>query len=117
MPADLIGIGITLFGIAIMGFWMMALPWTSKYRHSSRWFRDAAVFAGLAAVVSSGMYALLVFDGHSLSPVRFLEMKILAPFAFGVWIGISASLFNSSEFWEPRRPSPWRTRALARRKI
>jgi hypothetical protein len=114
---DLIGIGISLIVIAIIGFWLLVLPWTSKYRRSSRWFRDAAVFAGLAAVASSSVYALLVFDGHSFSPVTFLEMKISAPFAFGMWIGLSLSLFHSSEFWEPRRPSPLRTWALKSRKI
>ncbi|SRR6266498_688857 len=117
MSTDLIGVGIALLVIAIIGFWLMALPRTSKYRRSSRWLRDIAVFAGIAAVLSSSVYAVLVFDGHSLSPVTFLEMKILAPFAFGLWIGLSLSLFHSSEFWEPRRPSLWRTRALKSRKI
>jgi hypothetical protein len=116
MSTDLIGIGIFLIVIAIIGFWLLVLPWTSKYRRSSRWFRDIAVFAGVAAVLSS-VHALLLLDGHSLSPVTFLEMKILAPVAFGTWIGLSLSLFHSSEFWEPRRPSPWRTRALKSRKI
>jgi hypothetical protein len=117
MPTDLIGVGIALLFIAIIGFWLVALPWTSKYRRSSRWFRDVAVFAGIAAVLSSSVYAVLVFDGHSLSPVTVLAMKILAPFASGLWIGCSLSLLHSSEFWEPRRPSVWRTRALESRKI
>jgi hypothetical protein len=117
MPTDLIGVGIALLVIAIVGFWLIALPWTSKYRRSSRWFRDVSVFAGIAVVLSSTVYAVLVFDGHSLSPITFLEMKILAPFAFGIWIALSLSLFHSSEFWEPRRPSLWRTRALKSRKI
>jgi hypothetical protein len=105
MRADLIVAGIALFAIGIVGLWLLALPWTSKYRRSSRWFRDVAVAAGLAAVFSSSGHALVLFYGHALSRVTFLEMQILSQVVSGIWMGLSFSLFHSSDFWEPRPPS------------
>src|SRR5437870_1677124 len=52
---------VGLSAIAVVGLWIITLPWTKKYRHSSKWFRDVAVAGGLAAFVSSGGHSLLLF--------------------------------------------------------
>jgi len=117
MRADLAGVAIGLFGIAVVGIWLVALPWTRKYRRSSRWFRDVAVAGGLAALLSSGGHSLLLFRAHHLSRVTFIELQIISFVLGGMWMGFLFSLLFSAEFWEPRRPSHWRTHMLRKRQV
>jgi hypothetical protein len=117
MRAILTGAGIALLAIAIVGIWLIALPWTTKYRRSSRWFRDVAIAGGFAALLSSSGHALLLFHAHALSRVRFVELQTLVQVVSGMWMGLLFSLLFSAEFWEPRPPSHWRTRLLKGREI
>jgi hypothetical protein len=106
-----------LAAIAVVGFWLVILPWTSKYRHSSRWLRDIAVAGGIAALVSSGGHSLLLVHGHALERARFFELQVLSYLAGGMWMGLLLSLMFSAEFWEPRGPSHWKTQMLRSRKV
>ena len=108
---------VGLSAIAIAGLWLLTLPWTAKYRACSRWFRDVSVSAGIAALVSSGTYALLLSRSPSFSHVRLYELRTLACFASGMWMGLLLSLLGSVEFWEPRQPSTWRTQMLRKRQV
>ncbi len=117
MRADFAGAALGLSGIALVGLWLITLPWMTKYRQSSKWFRDVAVVGGLAALLSSAGHLLLLFRAHHLSRVTFIELQIISFVLGGMWMGLLFSLLFSAEFWEPRRPSHWRTQMLRKRQV
>lgn len=108
---------ILLSGPVAIGLWLVALPWMARYRRSSRWFRDAALWGGIAAVASSTAHGLLVFRPHSFDQVTAYELRTAAVLLSGLWLGFLFSLLLNAEFWEPRRPSAWRTQMLKRRQF
>jgi hypothetical protein len=115
-----IEIAIALVGlsaIAVVGLWLITLPWMAKYRHSSKWFRDVAIAGGLAALVSSGGHSLLLSRPQYFTRVTSLELQIVSFVLGGMWMGLLFSLLYSAEFWEPRRPSVWRDRMLRKRQV
>jgi hypothetical protein len=67
---------------------------------------------GIAAVASSTAHGLLVFRPHSFDQVAAYELRTAAVLLSGLWLGFLFSLLLSAEFWEPRRPSAWRTPIL-----
>jgi hypothetical protein len=106
-----------LIAIAAIGVWLIVLPWTAKYRRSSRWLRDVAIAGGIAALLSSSGHSVLLFYGHALDRARFLEVNVVSYLASGMWMGLLLSLVFSAEFWEPRGPSHWKTHMLRSRKV
>jgi hypothetical protein len=108
---------VGLSAMAVVGLWLVTLPWMTTYRRSSKWFRDVAVAGGFAALVSSGGHSLLLFRPQYLTRVTFFELQIVCFVLGGMWMGLLFSLLFSAEFWEPRRPSIRRDRMLRKRQV